>query len=82
MENGRFEACRVWELIPVEVGDFPAQPFSTSVPPRDSPYEGSTGDRCSTCSHLTTETGDDGLGTTVVEVTTVITRRKYRLEDQ
>ena len=28
------------------------------------------------------EPGDDGFGTTVIEVTTVTTRKKYRLEDR
>ena len=82
MDNGKLESCRIWELIPVKVDDFASQPSSSS---RDSgsapPYEADTGNRCSTCSHLTTETGDDGFGTTVIEVTTVTTRKKYRVED-
>ena len=85
MDNSKFEACRIWELVPVKVDNPATRPSSSSVPPRDSgplpPYEGNTGNRC-TCSHVTTEPGDDGFGTTVIEVTTVTTRRKYRLEGQ
>jgi len=86
MDNSRFQACRVWELIPVEVDGFTPQPSSSTVPPRVSgslpPYDGNTRNGSCTCSHITTEAGDDGYGTTVIEVTTVTTRKKYRVEDQ
>lgn len=48
------------------------------------PYDGAQ--RC-TCSHRAVETDDDGLGTTVTEVTvktttnTTTTRKKYRVEE-
>ena len=45
-------------------------------------YEGKTGNDCRTCYHLRTEPSDDGFGTTVIEVPTATTRKKYRLEDQ
>jgi len=84
MDNSKVEPCRIWELIPVKVDDFAPQPSSSSMHQRDScsapPYEANTGNRCCSCSHLTTETDDDGFGTTVVEVTTVTTRKKYRVE--
>ena len=88
MYNKKFESCRVWELIPVRFdNDSTAQPSSSSVPTRDlvsplPPYERNTGNDSCACSHVTTEPGDDGLGTTVIEVTTVTTRKKYRVEDQ
>ena len=85
MDNGKLEPCRIWELVPVNVDNFAPQPSSTSVHPRDSgsapPYEANMGNRCCTCSHLTTEADDDGFGTTVIEVTTVTTRKKYRVDD-
>ena len=86
MDNGRFEACRIWELIPVKVNNSDPRPSSSSAPPRDSSplpsYEGNTGTNCCTCFHHRTEPSDDGFGTTVIEVTTVTTRKKYRVEDQ
>jgi len=85
MDNGKLEACRIWELIPVKVDDFDPQPSSSSTHPRDSgsapPYEANTGNSCCSCTHLATQTDDDGFGTTVIEVTTVTTRKKYRVED-
>ena len=86
MDNNKFQACRVWELIPVEVDGFSAQPSSSTVPPKGSsslpPYEMNSGNGSCTCSHLTKEPDNDGFGTTVIEVTTVTTRKKYRVEDQ
>jgi len=86
MDNAKFQACRVWELIPVEVSESATYPSSSTVHPRGStalpPYDGNTGSGSCTCSHLTTEPGDDGFGTTVIEVTTVTTRKKYRVENQ
>lgn len=83
MENAKFEACRVWELVPVEVANFASNPSpshsrmdSSAVPPYEEPAR----NNCCTCSHVVTEPGDDGYGTTVVEMTTVTTRKKYRLE--
>jgi len=82
MDNGRPEPCRMWELIPAEVNNLARQPSSFPRPPRYSnSVEENGGNHCCTCSHLTTEPGDDGFGTTVIEVTTVTTRRKYLLED-
>ena len=88
MENTKPELCRIWKLVPVKFEKVDSQPSasssSSSVPQRDSsptpPYEEKAGDHRCTCSHLTTEPGDDGYGTTVIEVTTVTTRKKYRLE--
>lgn len=85
MANHRFQPCRVWELIPVKVHDpapqpstsFAAQGTSSAVPP----YEERPGNHCCSCSHVTKEPVDDGYGTTVVEVTTVTTRKKYRVEE-
>jgi hypothetical protein len=83
MENNKPEPCRIWELVPVKVED--VAPQSSSGPQRDSSpthlYEENTGNQCCSCSHLTTEPGDDDFGTTVIEVTTVTTRKKYRFED-
>ena len=85
MDNGRPEPCRIWELIPVKVDDFAPRPSSSSVPMRDRssvpPYEANPGNNCCTCSHVTTEPDNDGFGVTVTEVTTVTTRKKYRVED-
>ena len=85
MDNARPEPCRIWELIPVKVNNFNSQPSSSKsrtdpndVPPYEEP---ATGDHSCTCSHTTTEPSDDGYGTTVIEVTTVTTRKKYRVED-
>jgi len=84
MENSKPEPCRIWELVPIKVENSAAQSLSSSVPQRDSspipPYE-KTGNQCCTCSHVLTGCDDDGAGTTVIEVTTVTTRKKYRLED-
>ncbi|KAF9649761.1 hypothetical protein BDM02DRAFT_1746722 [Thelephora ganbajun] len=84
MDNGKPEPCRIWELVPVKVDNFPAQP-SSSGSQRDfnpvPPYEENPGNHCCTCSHVTTEPDDGGYGTTIIEVTTVTTRRKFRLED-
>jgi len=86
MDNAKFQACRVWELIPVEVDGFSTQPSSSTVPPRGfsslPPYDGNPGNGCCTCSHITEEADDDGFGTTVVEATTVTTRKKYQVEGQ
>ena len=82
MDNAKFEACRVWELVPVKVDNFAAQSSSSCGSGPLPPYEGNVGDHCCNCSHITTEPGDDGFGTTVIEVTTVTTRKKYRVEDQ
>ena len=87
MDNNKFQACRVWELIPIEVDKFAgAQPSSSSLPPRVSNslplYEGNMGNGHCTCSHLTTEPDGDGVGTTVIEVTTVTIRKKYWVEDR
>ena len=87
MENTKPETCRIWKLVPVKIEKVASQgpSSSSSVPQGESsptpPYEENAGNHCYTCSHLTTEPGDDGFGTTVVEVTTVTTRKKYRLED-
>ena len=85
MDNSNLEPCRIWELVPIKVQNVASQSSSSSVPQRDfspiPPYEENAGNNCYTCSHLTTEPGDDGFGTTVIEVTTVTTRKKYRLED-
>ena len=59
-----------------------SEPGLSSLPP----YDGNPGNQRCACSHQTTETADDGFGTTVVEVTvatttnTVTTRKKYRVE--
>lgn len=45
------------------------------------PYEEKPGNYSCTCSHLNTEPSDDGFGTTVIEITTVTTRKKYRRDD-
>jgi len=83
MDNGKPEPCRVWELIPVKLesssqpsSSFGVQSSSSTAPP----YEERTGNQCCTCSHVTAEPGDDGYGTTVTEVLTVTTRKKYRVE--
>jgi len=85
MDNSKFAACRIWELIPATLDNFTHQPSSSFVargdPGAAPPYEERTGNRCCTCSHVTTAPADDGYGTTVIEVTTVITRKKYRVED-
>ena len=84
-DNGKFEPCRIWELIPVKVDDFHSESSSSrsrtdssAVPPYEEP---ATGEHCCTCSHSTTGPSDDDYGTTVIEVTTVTTRKKYRVED-
>ena len=84
-DNGKFEPCRIWELIPVKVDDSHSEPSSSrprtdssAVPPYEEP---ATGENCCTCSHSTTGPSDDGYGTTIIEVTTVTTRKKYRVED-
>ena len=83
MENTRFQACRVWELIPVKVDNFAVWYSSPPVSPRGfiplPPYEEKGGDDSCTYSHVTTEPDDGSLGTTVTEVTTVTTRKRYRL---
>jgi len=85
MYNSKPESCRIWELVPVKFENFASQSSSSSGPARDysptPPYEQTPGNNCGTCSHVTTEPGDDGYGTTVIEVTTVTTRRKFRLDD-
>ena len=84
MDDSRPEPCRIWKLVPVRVENFGRQSPSSFMPTRDSsvpPHEEKAGNYRCTCSHLTTELGDDGFGTTVTEVTTVTTRRRYRLED-
>lgn len=85
MQNTWPEQCRIWELTSVKFDDVAARQPSSSELPRDStsapPYEADTGNHCCSCSHVVTEPNDDGFGTTVVEVTTVTTRKKYRVED-
>ena len=81
MDNSKFGACRVWELIPVGVDSLAARSSSSSMLLRDSspspPYEGNVGECCYACSHLIENLGDGDFDTTVVEVTTVTTRKKY-----
>ena len=75
---------RTTELVPVKVENIARQSSSSFVSARDSSvpsYGENAGNHSCTCSHLTTELGDDGFRTTVIEVITVITRRRYRLED-
>ena len=89
MPSCNVEPCKFWKLIPVKL-DTKSQsvPEPTSVPTSGSgllpPYDGNPGNQRCTCSHQTTETNDDGFGTTVVETTTttstVTTRKKYRVE--
>lgn len=85
VDNSKIQPWRVWELILVRI-DNSTTPSSSSVIPRNPaplpPYEGNTGNRSCACSHTVMEPGDDGFGTTVIEVTTVTTRKKYRLEDR
>lgn len=78
----------MWRLIPVQSHDG-SHPMPTPVPATGlhSPpsYDGNS---ASNTSRQTTDTGDDGFGTTVVEVSTttttttntVTTRKKYRVE--
>jgi hypothetical protein len=84
---------QTWKLIPVNAGPTftPSQSQSAmlssgSIPQDEAPalappYDGTQ--RCH-CSHRSVETGDDGFGTTVTEVTvtTTTTRKKYRVEEQ
>ena len=86
MNNTWAEQCRIWELILVKVENFAPQPSSSSIPAGPGststpPYEQNPGKKRCTCSHVTTEPGDGGYGTTVVEVTTVTTQGKYRLDN-
>ena len=85
VDNSKIQPWRVWELILVRI-DNSTTPSSPSVIPRNlaplPPYEGNTGNRSCACSHTVMEPGDEGFGTTVIEVTTVTTRKKYRLEDR
>ena len=82
----------LWKLIPVNL-DAGSQSVAeaTSVRARPGslpPYDGNPANQHYTYSHQSTETGDDGFGTTVVEVTTttttntVTTRKKYRVEGE
>lgn len=83
MDDSRPEPCRTWKLVPVRVENFARQSPPSFMPTTDSsvpPYEEKIGNHRCTCSRLT-ELGDDGFGTTVTEVATVTTRRRYRLED-
>jgi hypothetical protein len=88
MDNGRPEPCRIWELIPVKVDSFNSRPSSSKSRMDSSsavpPYEehAASGEHSCTCSHAATEPSDDGYGTTVIEITTVTTRKKYRVEDE
>lgn len=85
MENTKPEPCRIWKLVPVRVDNLARQPslssFATLRDTIDPADEENVGVNCCTCSHLAAEPSDGGFGTTVVEVTTVTTRKKYRLED-
>lgn len=56
-------------LVPVKLSPLP-------------PYDGSLANQRCTRSHQTTETNDDGFGTTVTEVTvtTTTTRKRYWVE--
>lgn len=78
--NGKAAPCRIWELIPV---NFHSPATQSPVLPRNSspgpPHGENAENNC--CSHLTAEPSDDGFGTTVIEVTTVTTRKAYRLDD-
>jgi len=70
----------IWKLIPAEGGDtltVPSQsPGSESLPS----YSGDTTRQFCTCVQHTEAERDD-LGTIVTEVTTVTTRKRYRVED-
>ena len=85
MDNVKPEPCRVWELVPVNVdGAAPQQSSSLGTQRNCSaapPYQERAGNHCCTCSHVASEPNDDGYGKTVVEVTTVTTRKKYRVEE-
>jgi len=84
---------QTWKFIPVNAGATftPSQSqsamLSLSSLPQDEapalapPYDGTQ--RCINCSHRSVETGIDGFGTTVTEVTvtTTTTRKKYRVEE-
>ena len=81
MDNSEPEPCRIWDLVPVKVKNFATSSSLTSEkfqshPPNKESMENHRW----TCSHLTAERDND-FRTTVVEVTTVTARKKYRPEN-
>jgi hypothetical protein len=68
----------MWKLIPVRVGPRPsAETAGQDVPPS---YEGDATGQSSARAQRAESERDD-FGTIVTEVTTVTTRRRYRVED-
>jgi hypothetical protein len=75
---------RIWKLIPVKVeGIFtPSQPSSETLGsgfPPSYDAEATVGQSSTRAQHAESERDD--FGTIVTEVTTVTTRRRYRVED-
>ncbi|KAF9648165.1 hypothetical protein BDM02DRAFT_3187334 [Thelephora ganbajun] len=79
-----FKPAKTWKLTPVKLGAVSQSSVSetTSTPTPGSnllpPYDGNPVSQRCTCSHQTTETSDDELGTTVVEVTVTTTTKRIR----
>lgn len=77
------QTWRIWKLLPVKVeGVFtPSQLLSETIGSGSPPsYDrDATGQSSTHAQHAESERDD--FGATVTEVTTVITRRKYRVED-
>jgi len=74
---------RVWKLIPVKVeGVFtPSRPSSGALGSGSlPPYREDATGQPSAHAHRT-ESGNDDFGTTVAEVTTITTRKRYRVQD-
>jgi hypothetical protein len=82
LDNPR-ETWRIWKLLPVKVeGVFtPSQLESETIGSGSPPSidRDATGQSSTHTQHAESERDD--FGTTVTEVTTVTTRRKYRVED-
>lgn len=74
---------QTWSLIPMRVGDTPtpqhlwSESLSSGFPP---PYGGEATRESSARAHHAESERDD-FGTIVTEVTTITTRKKYRVQD-
>jgi len=80
-DSGRDSApVLMWKLIPVKVE--PHSPNETGEHGFPPSYEGDgTGQSSTRTQRAESEPERDGFGTIVTEVTTVTTRRRYRVED-
>jgi len=90
MDDERILPCRAWKFTPVKYVEIGVEPrlqttISTATR-RDNTLPQYEQETCCSCTHhgMESKHDDEGLGTTVIEVTTVTktTRKKYQVTEE